>query len=184
MLITVFFAQYYDYGFSPYRGGRGFAMALHHNQDVALMGVTDVDISVGHRHKVLVTPVVSQTSNRSISRFAPDLRGCYSSGANSAEFEFRHLPKERFRCSFANCVYAASTDKVVGQCGCLPLTQAEATTVLAGSNSNLRSRNFCKGPSLGCARRVLKSSSGFRSALRVDGQLLPCLQNCDDTFFR
>ena len=62
-------------------------------------------------------PVIVNTSETAISRFAPKDRGCYTID----EFDLKYLPLSMgYRYSPKNCLYASLLEKILTDCSCVP----------------------------------------------------------------
>jgi len=84
-----------------------------------LMGNINQDLIFlsGHYALAQLIPVIVNTSEIVISRFAPNERGCYT----EEEINLKYLPLSMgYRYSPKNCLYAALVEKILINCSCIP----------------------------------------------------------------
>lgn len=175
--------QVYDYGFSPHRG-EGFKLAIHHHMDQPIMALSDVDISPGFVTQLSVTPTLTVTTQEALNRFTPDERACYA----DHEFRFKYLPQELYRYSFliqdcplcylpafryglSNCLFAATYDKVVSNCSCVPFFHTMAYEDYP---------KICSGTGLLCMNQILTDIGSHTHVNDVNGVYKQCYSPCTD----
>jgi hypothetical protein len=64
-----------------------------------------------------LTPMIVNTSKKAISRFSPNVRGCYT----DEEFRLKTLSwKDGYRYSMKNCLHSSLLEMVMSNCSCVP----------------------------------------------------------------
>lgn len=163
-------AEVYDYAFSPQKG-EGFKLAIHSHMDQPIMALSDIDLSPGFVTQLSVTPILRDTTDQAKWRFSPEERGCYFDG----EMMFKYLPSSLYRYGLSNCLFAATYDQILDQCGCVPFFHTMAYEDYP---------RICAGPDLLCMNTILRDIGSHTHVRTQDeaGQVVwkPCLFACKD----
>ena len=75
-----------------------------------------LNISSGHFTLAQLMPIIVNTTETAISRFAPIDRACYT----QKEIDLKYIPLSMgYRYSPKNCLYAALAEKIITNCSCI-----------------------------------------------------------------